>query len=648
MQVKATLPKDHFHIGEVISVQLEVSSSRNDLGQYSFSDGNIEFRAEGADGAPVANPMEWYYGHYIQFSPRPSGERMIRPWVSNLAANFALRFDKAGTYTFYVVLQGMEPGSDKGPDGKPIHPPVPVTDPIRITIEPRRSPPEEQAIIDEAKKTLADAPATGFIDNNDPGFDAIERLRFLETPAAADALLPYIGTKYGGEAVLGIYARPDYAAIAAKILAGVKAGSLPISDRLLYLYRDLKTGGDFLSFGNPDGHSLEEAARAELLSAAAQATATPEKGKVNFENLVSLFLIRPDDAAARTLLVKNQLDLPQKQIDDLLHKEDSPSLDERARGTDNEFMPTDPFDMRHFSKIPEKGSIVSPEFLPLLRELVKPEKHDAYALAALAVLVPEEARPIIIEDLKRRHPIYVPAQGRMYFSPADALFAHRTLPKGELPELDPILREKLAPPTPISEDDLDAVMVLIERYATKALLPDVIRVYQPKEGRCQCELQTAALRYWIRCDPAGGVEALRRAMQHAGPQDTGCLNGALNEVLSKAWTPEALPLLRSVLESEDGEPIRDAASLLAAHAPGPETTERIIAAAERIAAKPRAADAQHYFYGDGMSDGLIHFLLNRRKEEPRLTRAQLLRLQKIARDEQLRSRIAAVLAKEMP
>jgi hypothetical protein len=117
-----------------------------------------------------------------------------------------------------------------------------------------------------------------------------------------------------------------------------------------------------------------------------------------------------------------------------------------------------------------------------------------YALVILANLKPDEARPLIIEDIRRPDPQFFfngfPLWGDSSIVP--------TLPLDPMPELDSAFREKLA----AKNRYLFALMPLIDRYGSTNLVPDVLRVYTPQEGRNNSTVRDALLQYLQRSDPS--------------------------------------------------------------------------------------------------------------------------------------------------
>jgi len=614
LHLTLTLPKTSYYLGGIISAKLVFSNDTKDpyhmwMESYDRSGRipDISFRAEDGDGAEVGDPLKWYLANYGFFGGGIGNFTDLGTWSIELPANQWLKIEKPGTYKLYARSTRVQPGDKDVPYDRQRPAVELVSDPVTITIVPLPAD-EEKVVIAQARKDLATTHQMG---RDTVARAAAERLRFLQTPAACDELLQLFDTPYSNEAMLGLCSTMDPPALAQKILAAVKEMKLGLSDQLLHFYTSLKNGGSMFIV-KPGGGTSEEELRVELENAAKSGITEDGSGDVFFSNLLTLFCDDPHEAKIRAIMIKRQLDLPQKQIDDLLNDGRNP-----------------------FKK--ESAAVTGKDFLPLLREQVKTENHNPYALAALVTVAPDEARPIIIEDIKRDHPIYVPTDH--VFRPDMDLFAHESLPEREIPALDLILREKL-PHLSYHADNLETTIILIERYGTKALLPDVLRIYH-MQTYWECVLQASVLRYWIRCDPAAGVEALGEALKRNGKHDTGCYRSVLTDVLQKAWVDQALPLVLSATGNEDVYVVSSAAGLLEAYA-GPEAIDNVIAAIERISATPPPEKAGYrpgFLYTPRW---LTELLINSKRWT--LTRRQLERLEKVAVDKNLKERIVGILA----
>lgn len=201
-----------------------------------------------------------------------------------------------------------------------------------------------------------------------------------------------------------------------------------------------------------------------------------------------------------------------------------------------------------------------------------------------------------------------------------------------LPELDDTLRQRLDHPTghdSDSDEGIESTMLLTARYGSPALLPDVLRVYLPDEGRWACAIQNAALRFWLRCDPSEGARGLARALQDR--KDTGCYHTVLADVLQKDWHDEALPVTLAALDDASGEVWLCAAEVLDRHAATPEVAARIIATAERAGAEPLSVRESERSESVYRQNQLVRLLL--KDGNWGLTREQLGRLRALPNNE---------------
>jgi HEAT repeat protein len=199
------------------------------------------------------------------------------------------------------------------------------------------------------------------------------------------------------------------------------------------------------------------------------------------------------------------------------------------------------------------NQLAAPAMLPVLRRIIneKPandrsnEVRDlkSLALRRLYELAPDEGRKLIIEELRRPDPSVNSATLR--------LLADETLP-----ELDETLVENLqrADPFVLSE--------LIERYATASALARVRAFYGNKVGQRGCSYQSSLLAYFLRVDPAMGIELVKQELGARGPEYTHCYASLLVDVAKLRTTPELEALAIEHLDDPDPEVVVNAASML--------------------------------------------------------------------------------------
>jgi len=552
--LKMTLPKNHFYQGEIINAALEFSKTSANpyhlwIGNYDRSGRipDIAFYAQDAAGQSVPDPLAWYFmmggmgGGMGNFQD-------LGTWTITLAANQWLRFDKPGVYTLYAWSNRVKKGNHLAvkqsfdADAVPL-----VSDQVQITIDPL--PPEtEKHIIDTAQ---------GMIDGSgNMSASDMAQLRYLGTPAARAELIPFLANEPTAfDASMGLCASPDPTAEAANILAAVSAGKLPLRGDVSFTYPRLKTHDLFANFlaakpSPQDAQQFGQQLAAALKQAqdeitAAALKASGGKGDAYIQVLLTKFQQNSSDPAIRADLVQHQLELSEQQADGLLEG---------------------------------WGYLGGEDFLPLARKMAGDPTYNLAAFMALVKAKPDEARVLMAADARLpKSKIFTNNRGSFQYDRVH-------LAPSPTPELDAVLRARLA-----SDIDLESTFFYVDEFGTPALLPDVIARYQPHEGKWACELQKFALRFWIRCDPKAGIEALSRALQARA--STGCYKNALEEVLNDRWNDAALPLLTQALDDPDTDVVLSAINVLEAHADAT-YIDKTITALERInaaAPKPHAA-----------------------------------------------------------
>lgn len=186
LQLKLTLPKDHFFQGEEINGTVEfINNSQvpyylwtGSASRFGRASG-IAFFAESASGHAVIDPLKWA-SMALQDLGGMGTFKDLGTWDITLPTSYWLRFDQPGTYTLYAWSDRAQAGSQPKPgvqNGPSTRVPL-VSDKITITIEPL-TPELEQQTLAEAKAKLATSA--------DRAEGAVE-LNALQTPSAREAL----------------------------------------------------------------------------------------------------------------------------------------------------------------------------------------------------------------------------------------------------------------------------------------------------------------------------------------------------------------------------------------------------------------------------------------------------------------------------
>jgi len=196
--------------------------------------------------------------------------------------------------------------------------------------------------------------------------------------------------------------------------------------------------------------------------------------------------------------------------------------------------------------------LAGPEMLPVIRRIFRTKAAPGLrniALKRLYESAPEEGRELILEEL--RQPI-----------PGVEVGTLSLLPDETLPELDENWVDNLEK----GRGDRSVMSQLIERYGTAAVLPRVRAIYGGKAGQRICSDQTSLLAYFLRVDPAMGIELVKRELDAQGPGYTRCYAAALlYDVGRLQMTPELEALAIEQLNDPNLEIVTFAAMILGLH-----------------------------------------------------------------------------------
>ena len=208
------------------------------------------------------------------------------------------------------------------------------------------------------------------------------------------------------------------------------------------------------------------------------------------------------------------------------------------------------------------AKIKSPEMLPILKryaqsyrdfpQMRETNAHTSLQLSASALrgwyeLDPAGARPAVITEITRPRPRF------------DARILG-LLPDKTLPEVDFALAEHF-----VASEDLDGksnLASLIARYATDAILPQIIKELDPKIGKWACAIQNPILAYVLRVSPVSAQPRIEKAIAARGAEFTAC-NLSLFQTISEIQDD---PILEDIgiksLDDPDPQVAMTAATML--------------------------------------------------------------------------------------
>ena len=529
-----------FRPGETISVELEFNSvvpkrfavdgaTYDRSGRLTIDDFIIEPMDD------VSDPMLDYFasvGGFIGGGIRGIGVLGEKPFTVTLDLNDRFRFAKAGTYTLRVRSRRV---TDEmvGPDTV-----VPVeSNTISFEILPRDET-WETAQLDLARHSVdaREGPTLGRA--------GCRIMRYLGTEAAALEMVRRYGSGDAEQGcdfdyMAGLFSAPNRAAVVQAMEAGLRAPEKPVTAGYLrtlavlslYLqhpnFRPIPTRenkGRLISGGELRIRSdlIDEAVSAYRdIVTAALPDKTDRARAITLAELPALTNSRstPGPAASRDQLANVFLDLPRERQTNLLAY--------------------------------QWRTIAGPAMLPALRRLVSAPPSDAeslpdLALRRLAQLAPDEARPLLLRQI--RNP-----------PPGATVKTLGSLPDEELPDLDDAIAANLEH----SDRDIDAA--LVQRYATKNVASRILTAVTDQIGRLACSQQASVLAYFLRVDEVTGAALLDRA---AVSRETGCWRTLVSDVAALRMTPALERRAVTDLDSTDPDVVIAAAKALGDHGSG--------------------------------------------------------------------------------
>jgi hypothetical protein len=545
LQVEVADGNTRFRIGEVIPLKLSFNSSAAGKYQINLATYDRSGRMNYEDfmlepDAGWSDPLEDYFsgGGFMMGGLTGFDFLSGKPKVISLDLNEWVRFDRPGEYVLRVVSRRVGLTAGGRLDGEPAT--ELRSDELRLTILPAERV-WQQATLKKAVAALDRSPTVGDVNPSEARAAelraALKTLRFLGTADAAkemarrlrgedsradfECMFGLVGSRFRDVALdemRRLLADPDH----------------PVSSRFLYALTVLMRGGETTLAGRMEEDRRNgEALQRELLDVISQ-----KRGKALALSLNTILEVggyaegkqqQPDARmAARVAAVFDQLP-PEKQRGIL---ESSWDL------------------------------IKGAEFLPVLRkyalryrEFNVPNEENAYnslhvsgaALRHWYELNPDEARPVVIREITRPRPRY--GAGVLGL-----------LPEETLPEVEQALAEHfVAEPSSYATENLAS---LLQRYATGAVLTQVLPVVDEHVGKWACAIQAPALAYLLRVDPAAAKPRLEAAIAARGDGYSACNHSLLVEVGALRLDPLLEEVAIRSLDDEDPEVAGNAATFL--------------------------------------------------------------------------------------
>lgn len=537
LKVSLANSQREFHIGETIPLQLSFSSAVKDRYQVDMAlyDRSGRMNYERFDISPADGAVDPLPNHTGSMGGLSTSQFLTpEPWNLKLNLNEWVRFTQPGEYRLRIVSNRITIRDPSNPLG---------TAPLaarsnEITLKIVAADPVWQKQVLRDAVTELDKPAPQkpqqIQQYETARRQAIETLRFLGASDAARELVKRMrGDDPGGLdyiCSLGLLSTPERAAARSAMEEALADPDHPIHGGFLYTLRMLNTDP---AAANTNWREGQQRAVEQLIAAL-----SIKRGKALSISLSTAV----NEAWSSEALPKETTD---KLVSQLISMFDQLPLNEQNT------LLTYRWD-----------KIAGPAMLPLLKRYAEryqdfPEMRDSHAydsrqLSASALrhwyeLDPAGARPAIIKELSRPRPRF---DARML----------GLLPDETLPELDFILAENFA-----ASNDLDGsshLASLIARYASAAILPQIVDKLDPTIGKSACAIQNPTLAYLLRVDPAIARPRIERAIAARGEGFSACNHSLFQTISEIHYDPVLEEIGIQSLDDPDPEVAGSAATML--------------------------------------------------------------------------------------
>lgn len=574
LEISVAENQQSFCIGETIPLKLSFKSKvpnhyQINTAQYDRS-GRMNYErfvvspAEGAE-----DPLSTY-----TYSMRGiTNYRYLKPepWTITLNLNEWIRFMQPGEYRLTVFSTRVEVRSRENFFGSPVSA---RSNEIRLNII-APSPEWQKQILDEAVKTLDGQNSSVFQTNDGVRRKAAETLRFLGTVDATKEMVKRFrdqgsdGLVYVYE--LGIISSPHREVARNAMESALADPDRPIDSLFLYTLRVLNSDP---TLHGTDWKRGQQEALDKLL-----AVLPNKRGQAL---TISLSTTVNEGWNGQEI----QKEVSDKLLSQLLSAFDQLSLNEQNVLLDERW---------------EK--IKSPALLPVLKrraelfqefpEMREGKAYDSLRLSASALrrwyeLDPAGARPAIITEIMRPRPRY------------DARVLGM-LPDATLPEVDLALAEHF---TPAEGDAKDNLASLIGRYASEAILSQVVEELDRHVGKWACAIQEPLLAYVLRVNPAAAQPRIEKAVAVRGEEFNACNHSLFQRVAELHYDPVLEEIGMRSLDDPDPQVAMTAATMLGKYG-SPATESGLWRRYESWCARWAGHESQlDVSFADGLSDRL--------------------------------------------
>ena len=544
LTVRVQTGQSTFRIGEVIPLELSFSSTSPN--KYQFDNASYDrsgrlnaetFAIE--PGAGWDDPLALYFRSFQCFiggGLRGISPLSTQPTIIHLELNEWVRFKEPGRYRVTVTSSRVSKTGSSS-----ILSSVQVTsNELTLTlISPTKQWQESilqaaTAALDGPPQTTSARPDQTRPDQSDARKQAVKTLRYLGTADAAREMARRIGGEWDWEFKLGLAGSPSKEAGLEEMNKLLVDPKFPVTEQFLTAMSVIAVPDGAGDDRPAQRDKAEEQFRRDLALAVAD-----KEGKARAVSANTIV----EDAVIRLHALPP--DLKRRLTRDLIADFDQLPLEKQSELIQYRWAALD-----------------HQQMLPLLRTLAQryrdfPELREMHAsqfnnLTASALqhwyeMAPDEARPVVIQEILRPKPRF--STGVLGI-----------LPDEELPEVEQSLAEHLNPQQ--NYETIANVALLIERYATPAIEARVTNFLDPVLGKEACDVQEALLAYLLKVDPEGARPRIESAIGARGEGFSACNRMLLPEVARLQNHPVLEDIAIKSLDDLDPQVVAGAAAYL--------------------------------------------------------------------------------------
>jgi hypothetical protein len=534
LKVSVAGNRHEFHIGEIIPLKLAFTSrvtKRYQLDEATYDRSgrmNYEhFFVTPADG--VVDPLASYFNSgIIYMGGGLTNFSFLRqkPWTLQLNLNEWIRLTKPGEYKLTVFSDRVGRKDPTSPYGTRELTAKSNEVTLKILLVDRAW---EREIYEKAVAIIKTSSPHDCDDGESAAFHAFETLRYLGTADAAREMVNQLRGQRAsdGQCYYGLVSSPERAVAREALEQALSDPDRPLGDTLL-------DAMSWLERGNAKLGQNEES----------------ERERKFLEKIVHVIPNKRGDAFRTSLYtvlrkaLTNDPPLLPKETVQKLASQLIPMFDQLPTEKQQVMLGWDWEAIRSPALVPTLKRFAETDLSKVPREdYVDALWRTSWALRRWYELDPTGARPAIIHEITRPDPLF--GAGLLGI-----------LPDQTLPEVEQVLAKNLSS----SDGQSSEVASLIARYASNAILPEVLKDVD-RHIDSGCGVPNGILAYILRVDPSAAKPRIEKEIAGYRKNYSRCTPATLSEIAAIHYDPVLEEIAIHALDNPDAGP-GDAATML--------------------------------------------------------------------------------------